>query len=285
LIRRNLATKVAEAFRSISLIDSRHLMVMTDGTVYRLITDHLGSVWLVVNAATGEVVQRMDYDAFGRVLEDTNPGFQSFGFAGGLYDDDSGLLRFGARDYDAYSGRWTAKDLLLFDDGANLYVYAGSDPINFVDPEGTDALDIANALDDSALVDYAAGIGDALLLGFGDELRYLSGGGGAIDECSTAYRAGAWTSFVFGVGRLGYAAAAKAISIGASSGAAASAGREAIKNWGRFGLAKDWRKFDPAGKSDAVLRAGAGKTNFGVNAYGAGVAAAGAYGGSGCGCP
>jgi hypothetical protein len=34
-------------------------MVMTDGTVYRFITNHLGSVRLVVNAATGEVVQRM----------------------------------------------------------------------------------------------------------------------------------------------------------------------------------------------------------------------------------
>jgi len=55
-------------------------MVMIDGTVYRFITDHLGSVRLVVNAATGEVVQRMDYDAFGRVLNAVNPGFQPFGF-------------------------------------------------------------------------------------------------------------------------------------------------------------------------------------------------------------
>ena len=41
----------------------------------------------------------MDYDAFGRVLADTAPGFQPFGFAGGLYDHDTGLVRFGARDY------------------------------------------------------------------------------------------------------------------------------------------------------------------------------------------
>ena len=75
-------------------------MVLGDDTVYRFITDHLGSVRLVVNAATGEVVQRVDYDAFGRVLNDTDPGFQPFGFAGGLYDDDTGLVRFGARDYD-----------------------------------------------------------------------------------------------------------------------------------------------------------------------------------------
>jgi RHS repeat-associated protein len=92
---------------------------------------------LVVNAETGEVVQRMDYDAFGRVLSDTNPGFQPFGFAGGLYDDDTGLVRFGARDYEAYSGRWTAKDPVLFGGGdANLYAYASRDPINYIDPNG-----------------------------------------------------------------------------------------------------------------------------------------------------
>jgi uncharacterized protein RhaS with RHS repeats len=46
-------------------------------------------------------------------------------------------VRFGARDYDAYSGRWTAKDPVLFGGGdANLYGYVGSDPINYIDPDG-----------------------------------------------------------------------------------------------------------------------------------------------------
>jgi RHS repeat-associated protein len=97
---------------------------------------------LVVNAETGEVVQRMDYDAFGRVLQDTNPGFQPFGFAGGLYDDDTGLVRFGARDYEAHSGRWTAKDPVLFGGGdANLYRYALGDPMNHIDPSGLECTD------------------------------------------------------------------------------------------------------------------------------------------------
>ncbi|HET8934091.1 MAG TPA: RHS repeat-associated core domain-containing protein [Polyangiales bacterium] len=47
---------------------------------------------------------------FGVVLNDSNPGFQPFGFAGGLYDADTGLVRFGERDYDALTGRWTKKD-------------------------------------------------------------------------------------------------------------------------------------------------------------------------------
>jgi RHS repeat-associated protein len=82
---------------------------------YRIISNHLCSPRLVVNTETGEVVQRIDYDEFGRVLEDTNPGFQPFGFAGGIYDSNTGLVRFGARDYDAETGRWYSKDPIGFD--------------------------------------------------------------------------------------------------------------------------------------------------------------------------
>lgn len=104
---------------------------------FRVISDAVGSVRLVVNTATGEIAQRIDYDAFGRVLNDTNPGFQPFGFAGGLYDADTGLVRIGARDYDGVTGRWTSKEPLIFPRGeANVYSYAGGDPVNRVDFDG-----------------------------------------------------------------------------------------------------------------------------------------------------
>jgi RHS repeat-associated protein len=104
---------------------------------YRIISDHLGSPRLIVNSTTGAIAQRLDYDEFGRVLQDTNPGFQPFGFAGGLYDSDTGLVRFGARDYDAETGRWTAKDPIGFaGKDTNLYGYVFSDPINYIDIRG-----------------------------------------------------------------------------------------------------------------------------------------------------
>ncbi|MBK6514289.1 MAG: RHS repeat-associated core domain-containing protein [Polyangiaceae bacterium] len=99
-------------------------------------TDHLGSVRRVVDVATGAVVQELDYDAWGRVLLDTSPGLQPFGFAGGLYDPDTGLVRFGARDYEAETGRWTAKDPIRFGGGVNGFSYCDSDPINWHDPDG-----------------------------------------------------------------------------------------------------------------------------------------------------
>jgi RHS repeat-associated protein len=109
------------------------------GVTYRVIADALGSPRLVVNTVNGLVIQRMDYDAFGAVINDTNPGFQPFGFGGGLYDRDTKLVRFGARDYDAETGRWTAKDPILFSGGQlNLYAYVRNDPINLLDSDGKD---------------------------------------------------------------------------------------------------------------------------------------------------
>jgi len=107
------------------------------GVTYRIVADHLGSPRLVVDTATGTIAQRIDYDEFGQVVADSSPGFQPFGFAGGIYDRDTKLVRLGARDYDPETGRWTAKDPTLFAGGdTNLYAYAAGDPVNAVDRDG-----------------------------------------------------------------------------------------------------------------------------------------------------
>lgn len=117
-------------------------MVLANGAVYKFINDQRGSPHAIVNAATGAVAKLMTYDEFGNQTVMLDAGViptwvQPFGFAGGLYDEDTGLTRFGARDYEAATGRWLAKDPILFAGGqANLYVYAGNDPVNRVDSTG-----------------------------------------------------------------------------------------------------------------------------------------------------
>jgi len=118
--------------------DGRMPVAMTKGGItYCLTYDQVRSLRLVADAA-GNVVKRVDYDSFGNIITDTDPSFAiPFGFAGGLHDRDTGLVRFGFRDYDPDTGRWTAKDPILFAGGdTDFYGYCLGDPINWVDPFG-----------------------------------------------------------------------------------------------------------------------------------------------------
>jgi RHS repeat-associated protein len=220
--------------------------MITDTATYRIISDQLGSVRLVVDAETGAVAQRIDYDPWGRILMDTNPGFQPFGFAGGLYDADTGLVRFGARDYDPVVGRWAAKDPILFEGGqANLYAYVENDPVNRIDPLGrfgvagaaiggavggvlggafgyatTGTLDgaMAGALA-GGLGGAAAASGAALLGGTALSSAAGAGGFGAMGNY-----AGQFASEAFGLQEgINYWAVAGAGGLGAAGGAAGSA--------------------------------------------------------------
>lgn len=107
------------------------------GATYRVLSDHLGSPRALVDVASGTVAWRADFDAWGkRTLTAGTADFLPFGFAGGMFDPETGLTRFGARDYDPVVGRWTAKDPSRFSAGSGLYAYSWNDPVNFVDATG-----------------------------------------------------------------------------------------------------------------------------------------------------
>jgi RHS repeat-associated protein len=132
-------------------------LVLIGGNTYRVVTNQLGSPALVVNVAnSADILLSAQFDAWGnRTLiggaEDAIP----FGFAGGFYDPDTKLTRFGARDYDPTIGRWVSKDLIRFDGGnGNLYLYSNGDPINDYDYDGNNA---------GVLAAGAIGLGEAAL--------------------------------------------------------------------------------------------------------------------------
>jgi len=118
-----------------------------NGSAYYLLYDQIGTLRAVADSS-GTIVKQIDYDSFGFVLNDTNPSFAiPLGFAGGLHDRDTGLVRFGYRDYDPSIGRWTAKDPIDFAGGdANLYGYAQNDPVNWIDAKGNTAQEIEMAV-------------------------------------------------------------------------------------------------------------------------------------------
>jgi len=116
-----------------------------NGETYYLLTDQLGSPRVITDSA-GQVVKAIEYDAYGNVISDSNPGFEiPFGFAGGLRDADTGLIRFGYRDYDPQTGRWTARDPIGFAGGdTNLYGYVLGNPVNWIDPKGLQSNKVAS---------------------------------------------------------------------------------------------------------------------------------------------
>jgi RHS repeat-associated protein len=149
--------------------DGRLPVAMTKaGVRYFLVYDQVGSLRAVTDAS-GSVVKTVEYDSFGNVIADSDDTFTvPFGFAGGLFDTDTGLTRFGFRDYDADVGRWTAKDPILFEGGdTDLYGYVVGDPVNGVDPEGKFAFLLAvpfAGAATAALID-AAGVTSGIILG------------------------------------------------------------------------------------------------------------------------
>ena len=144
--------------------------MVKNGITYQFITDHLGSVRFVVDVASGAVVQYISYGEFGNILTDTNPGFQPFGYAGGLYDKDTERIRFGFRDYDVMSGRWTLKDPIGFISAyTNLYCYVNNNPLNFMDYWGLYGKEVHSALTEKWAVEAGFSPEEAKMIAMADQ--------------------------------------------------------------------------------------------------------------------
>jgi RHS repeat-associated protein len=108
-----------------------------DGAVAGLFYDQVGSLRVVADL-DDNVIKEVLYDPFGGIIEDTNPDLRlPLGFAGGLHDRDLGFVRFGWRDYDVRTGRWTAPDPIGDKGGdPDWYGYCLDDPVSKTDPLG-----------------------------------------------------------------------------------------------------------------------------------------------------
>ncbi len=126
--------------------------LVRSGVVYKVVCDAQGSPRRVVDAATGVIAQEMDYDEFGRALQAVTGDLLPFGFGGGLFDPQTGLLRFGDRDYAPLFGRWTAQEPLGIALSLNLYTYCANNPLYYADPDGQIVLPVILALGGAAVV-------------------------------------------------------------------------------------------------------------------------------------
>ncbi len=105
--------------------------------------DHLGGT-NVLTDATGTVKEITEYLPFGAISGRDRYGSSEevarYYFTGKPYDDETGLIYFGARYYDPSLGRFITPDSVVQDpydpQTLNRYSYAGNNPVNNIDPTG-----------------------------------------------------------------------------------------------------------------------------------------------------
>ena len=83
-----------------------------------------------------------EYDPWGSITTQTETIDNSIKYAGEYFDDETGLIYLRNRYYDPSVGRFISEDPIR--DGANWYVYANNNPVNYVDPTGLDAIVITD---------------------------------------------------------------------------------------------------------------------------------------------
>ena len=120
-----------------------------DGTSNRVrlflnVGDHLGSSSFVIDHATGEIVQKTTYNAYGAVDNDYRPERwgahrEPYQFTGKEEDIEVGLIYFGARYYHPQLGRWISADPLTIHAGGadqNPYAYVRGNVFRLTDDWG-----------------------------------------------------------------------------------------------------------------------------------------------------
>lgn len=115
--------------------------LLTPRATYFVHTDHLGAPIAVTDAGR-RTVWSARYAPFGRATIDEDPDRDrtrltlNLRLPGQYEDAETGLHYNHHRYYDPDLGRYLSPDPLGLAAGPNPYLYAGNDPVNFIDPSG-----------------------------------------------------------------------------------------------------------------------------------------------------
>lgn len=103
--------------------------------------DGLGSTRQLTDSSAA-VTDTFDYDAFGNLIARTGVTENTFLFAGQTLDASIAFLHLRARYYQPEVGRFTSVDSYAGEANSPVtfhkYLYAGNDPLDMVDPRGTE---------------------------------------------------------------------------------------------------------------------------------------------------
>ena len=97
--------------------------------------DGNGNLAGLVNTADGTTVAQYEYGPFGEFLRATGPMAKAnpFRFSTKYQDDETDLLYYGYRNYNASTGRWVNRDPDDENGGLNIYGFVYNSPVDDVD--------------------------------------------------------------------------------------------------------------------------------------------------------
>jgi len=100
--------------------------------------DGNGNVTALVKADGAGLTAQYEYGPFGELLRATGPMAKAnpFRFSTKYQDEETDLLYYGYRYYNASTGRWLNRDPIQEKGGLNLCGFVHNNPINFFDPTG-----------------------------------------------------------------------------------------------------------------------------------------------------
>ncbi|MEI6175083.1 MAG: RHS repeat-associated core domain-containing protein [Bacteroidota bacterium] len=117
--------------------DNSLIACKTGADLYFYHYDHQGNT-VALSDRSGNIVKTYAYDVWGKILKETGSLDQPFKYSGawGVMHEYNYLYRMPYRFYDSFTGKFIQRDPSGFNDGLNLYRYAGNNPLNLIDPAG-----------------------------------------------------------------------------------------------------------------------------------------------------
>lgn len=206
----------------------------TAGISTYLYQDHLGSP--IMGAESPSVTWNERYTPYGEKWASASQGDDNVGFTGHVTDTDTGLTYMQARYYDPLIGRFLSVDPVGFTEGGpmyhNRYAYAGNDPINAIDPSGTQYDPVTSAKEaeqESIAMGDETALSSAMSAGMqGSETSLYSGVGQSIpapisnmceSACSLANDVASGMSSVPGINTLASTPGIKTVAAGVEANA------------------------------------------------------------------
>jgi len=168
-------------------LDEIYAQINSSGTT-SYFRDGLNSTVALANSS-GATTTNYSYSPYG---DSVGSGTAStpLQYTGRENDGATGLYYYRARYYSPQLGRFISEDPSGLAGGSNHYAFVDGDPISETDPLGL--WGIGDPLP-QWIVDYSAGLGDALSLGLTYEYRAIRGTNDVVNFCSVGYWSGVGT--------------------------------------------------------------------------------------------